>query len=240
MRPTVQWLEYNFDTFNEKFFGGKLQKPIFSLQCREGDLGNYMPDADYNTITRKITKVKSPGTMSIAGQYSRSEKDIQTTLLHEMIHMYIFTVLKVNPRFAHGEEFKNMAQKINRSGFNISETNELILTDKDEPQKGRTYMVGIIVKPNGTNYKLWAFRLEKKFLNSAVETAKKLVPVGARSLQVYQSNDGNLKKLSIDMNALPGVGGMNYADLIRKLGAAIGSKDFSRESLSPVDEINLI
>ena len=105
MKPTVQWLEYNFDTFNVKYFEGKLPKPKFSLFCKEGDLGNYTPQADYNTITRKITKLNGPGVLSIAGQYSRSERDIASTLLHEMIHMYIFTVLRINPRFSHGEEY---------------------------------------------------------------------------------------------------------------------------------------
>lgn len=239
MKPTVQWLEYNFDTFNVKYFEGKLPKPKFSLFCKEGDLGDYTPQAEYNTVTRKVTKLTGPGVLSIAGQYSRSERDIASTLLHEMIHMYIFTVLKINPRFAHGDEFKKKSEQINRDGFNISEKNELIITDKDEPQRGRTYMVGIITKPQGQNYKLWAFRLEKKFVNAAIETAKKLVPFGAATLQLYQSKDNNLKKLRIDMNTLNGVGGMNFPDLIQKLGAAIGSEDFSRESLSPVDEINL-
>ena len=156
-----------------------------------------------------------------------------------MIHMYIFTVLRINPRFSHGEEFQEKAEQINRDGFHISEKNELIITDKEEPQKGRVYMVGIITKPQGQNYKLWAFRLEKKFVKTAVETAKKLVPLGAATLQLYQSQDNNLKKLKIDMNTLNGVGGMNFPDLVQKLGAAIGSEDFSRESLSPVDEINL-
>ena len=61
MKPTVQWLEYNFDTFNVKYFEGKLPKPKFSLFCKEGDLGNYTPQAEYNTITRKVTKLTGPG-----------------------------------------------------------------------------------------------------------------------------------------------------------------------------------
>ena len=166
MKPTVQWLEYNFDTFNVKYFEGKLPKPKFSLFCKEGDLGNYTPQAEYNTITRKVTKLTGPGVLSIAGQYSRSERDIASTLLHEMIHMYIFTVLRINPRFSHGEKFQEKAEQINRDGFHISEKNELIITDKEEPQKGRVYMVGIITKPQGQNYKLWAFRLEKKFVKN--------------------------------------------------------------------------
>ena len=93
MIPTIPWLKEMFNFFNEKYFGDKIPMPTFSLNCPEGNWGYYKPNGTYSKITREVEPYSS-GTLYITNKFSRDEKDIQNTLIHEMIHMYIILVNK--------------------------------------------------------------------------------------------------------------------------------------------------
>ena len=123
MIPDLKWMKQNFDTFNVKYFNGQIPMPKFSFNCPSDMWGCYKADAKY--IGRRITTIGSAGELCLTKRYSRNQKSIQNTLLHEMIHMYIFLVLRIKPRNNHGIDFNRIARRINRDGWNISESNDI-------------------------------------------------------------------------------------------------------------------
>ena len=74
MRITKQWLEHTFQFYNNKYFSGKLKTPLFNLSCPPGNWGYYQPNGNFNKRTRKVTKLKGPGTIFIASDYEREKK----------------------------------------------------------------------------------------------------------------------------------------------------------------------
>lgn len=123
MVPDLKWFQNNFRNFNQKYFNNQLPMPKFSYRCPSNMWGCYNADALYSG--NRITKIYSSGELCLTAQYSRNEKSIQNTLLHEMIHMYIFLVLKKKPMFEHGVEFNRLASIINQDGWKISAKNEM-------------------------------------------------------------------------------------------------------------------
>jgi len=127
MVPDLNWMKTNFEAFNNKYFEGKIPMPRFSYNCPPDCFGLYNADALCNTFGTKITKINSAGEMCFTKKYSRKEFDVQTTLLHEMIHMYCVMVLWQMP--THGRTFQSIANRINGDGWKIAEQNNL--TDDD-------------------------------------------------------------------------------------------------------------
>lgn len=130
MRITPEWLSKKFNEFNRKYFGGHLTEPRLTVEPLNGYWGKLEYDADYNRITRKIGKVYKQPVIKINGKYDRNAKDFANTLLHEMIHLYIYEIAKVYPLMQHNNKwFNNFANKLNSLGWNISESNEVQATD---------------------------------------------------------------------------------------------------------------
>ena len=109
MIPTVQWMRMAFHKFNNQYFGGKLAEPRFDTNPPQGDWGHYKPQAYVKRGV--VTKLLGPGIISLTTKYSRSEKDVISTLLHEMIHMYTITCLGIYPNDQHDFNFQQMRQR---------------------------------------------------------------------------------------------------------------------------------
>ena len=221
MKPTLNWIKYAYTECNKKYFIGRLPNPKFSLKCDADKLGFYQPNAEYNKITRKIVKINGPGVLSINGSYSRTERDLTNTLLHEMIHVYIYNVLRINPRNPHGQDFQRVAYRINLHGWDISEKNELVTLNG-----GQSYYLNIIMNPNGTNYKVWLFRSDVEVTTNSqyYKTAKRLKTLGATELWTYSTTNPSVQKLPTDPNSLTGVGSMDYNSIWNVLSKAIGDR----------------
>ena len=121
MVPTIKWIEQNFNIFNKKYFDSKLPTPKFSLNCPDNMWGFYDYKFVYN-MRRQVTKILSVGELCLTSKYSRNEIDVKSTLLHEMIHMYIYLIARIYPKNEHGKEFQFFASYINRDGYNVSAT----------------------------------------------------------------------------------------------------------------------
>ena len=130
MVPTVEWMSKYFNKFNKQYFEGKLETPQFIVGCPYGCFGYLEYRANYNKLTRKISKVLSQPKLMLTSMYDRKQKDVLNTMLHEMIHLYIYSVLKKYPMSQHGGEFTKFANNLNSQGWSISEKNELSKTDK--------------------------------------------------------------------------------------------------------------
>ena len=122
MIVTKSWIENNYNKYNNLYFGGVLPKIEFKISRSKKTWGQ--ADYIYNRFTNKLT----PISISISNYFDSPEEVKLTTLLHEMIHIYDYTV---NPTHfvkngkkvkydAHGYWFKNEAARIYKlSGFDI-------------------------------------------------------------------------------------------------------------------------
>lgn len=138
MVPTSEWMAQKFNIFNKKYFNGLLEQPKFIVGCPSGYWGYLTYKADFNRITRKIGKRHEVPELMLTNKYDRTVKDVSNTLIHEMIHLYIYSILKKYPIRQHGNEFQQLANKINADGWEISETNELKPTDVARPVTNNT------------------------------------------------------------------------------------------------------
>lgn len=150
MIPTEEWISAVYDFFNEKYFNGELRFPLFYAEKNcvwqgQEAFGYFKPYIEFNNITGRVTCIKSPiGKLVLSTKYARPVKAVQETLLHEMIHVYVNTVLKIVPRNPHGKAFMEKAKEINADGWNITEQSERLDTDRlvGDDEQGVTDFVG--------------------------------------------------------------------------------------------------
>lgn len=122
MIVTKSWIENNYAKYNNLYFGGVLPNIEFKISQSKQTWG--YASYDYNRITNKLT----PVSITISNYFDSPEEVKLTTLLHEMIHIYDYTI---NPTHffnngrkvkydAHGYWFKNEAARIYKlSGLDI-------------------------------------------------------------------------------------------------------------------------
>lgn len=238
MIPTIPWLQQMFKNYNEKYFGGKIPMPRFSLNCPSGNWGYYKPYGNFNFLTRKVTP-HSSGILYMTRVFSRTEKDVLNTLLHEMIHMYIILVDKQYPKNQHGKLFQAWADKLNSDGWNISEMNEKQDTDvENEKNSLKPNLLCIIEKPNGQNYKFWCFIPDYIFFNKYLQIARNMKKNGVTFFKVYYYYSHNTPNLPIANETLNGFGGMSFQECLNKLSKFVGEK-ITEENMKLSKEINL-
>lgn len=110
MLPTLLFIETNFATFNRKYFRGMLPQPLFEVSHTSHALGDCRVPSSVNGRYR----------IRISDFYDRTERDIQQTILHEMVHMYVHLVYG---ELGHGSNFKSIARQLNiLGGWDIKRT----------------------------------------------------------------------------------------------------------------------
>lgn len=115
MKVTEKLLRRKFNEFNKDFFNEELPYAVHLYPYDKLDsIGRFYPpiDGEYGIMIRS--------------QYNYTEDEIDTLLLHEMCHMYLFVKGIVDDsncsskEEAHGEEFIKLAARIGEeSGLNL-------------------------------------------------------------------------------------------------------------------------
>lgn len=111
MIVTKHDIERKFCEYNEAYFGGKLPMPNFSM---------YTTKCSYGNITYYPNKnVKNK--LKIAKNINWTEDTLMGTIIHEMIHLYLF--VNYYPYYtkkygAHGKLFKKVKNSIEKQ-YNI-------------------------------------------------------------------------------------------------------------------------
>jgi hypothetical protein len=100
---SVRELSYQYHRYNRLYFGGRLPPVRISIEKSDepGTLGGYDPD------TRTII-------LSIPGQVS--EREVLTTLIHEMVHVAV-----PDPEDRHGAPFRAELQRLAEAGSEDAE-----------------------------------------------------------------------------------------------------------------------
>ena len=225
MVPTIPWVRSKFDTYNKKYFGGRLPTPEFKICPLGGEWGRYDLNARYYKGNRKIFEVKGTGTLSLTSDFDRTENAIVNTLLHEMIHEYVYLILRVYPKDEHGEEFMNIANKINADGWEVEEVT--FMTDTDKNASIQNSIVLIISKPRGTDYKYWLCPVDPSQIEQFRATASKIPGI---KFDFYELGSPCLRGQPSDPSTLLGWRGMSYVEMIDQICKDTGANksDFNR------------
>ena len=110
MEITLTYLKSAFNKYNEMYFENKLKTPKFKIDNTRRRLGC----CHYNS-----NNIIQPCTISISKFYNRTQKQYDTTIIHEMIHQYIRQFNLADLGDHHGRTFQAMAKKINKDGWEI-------------------------------------------------------------------------------------------------------------------------
>ncbi len=117
MTPTTDYLRAQFALFNARYFGGELPEPQFKVNSARTLLGRF----SFRRVRKGLLGLRHSEEYSIAVSrfYEMSERDVQTVLLHEMIHFHI-CYHRLADTSSHGPLFRREMQRINADGWNIT------------------------------------------------------------------------------------------------------------------------
>lgn len=116
MTPTAEQMRAWFDTFNRQYFNGELPLPRLALGNSRTRLGS-MSCRRRRTLTGWRL---SDFAIRLSTYYDCTEREMQTVLLHEMIHYYI-AWKGIRDDAPHGSVFRSIMNRLNtRHGWDIS------------------------------------------------------------------------------------------------------------------------
>lgn len=99
-------LERLFDKLNMDFFDGKLARPIITVQKTPHAYGHYTIFPVWQVDGGRKNEINID-----AGTLDRPLEDIVETLVHEMVHMYDYTVLEIQDCSGSSHKYHNKAFK---------------------------------------------------------------------------------------------------------------------------------
>lgn len=160
-RAYLEFLKEKFRSFNALYFNSELKEPNFAIFNSKHTLGLCIKSNIYNFIAQKYEIMYE---IKISKYYKLSNYDICNTLLHEMIHLYIFQK-DLRDNSTHGNLFHNIANKINGWGWKI--TDKANLSDDIKLTKSnKNYNVFIVNFLNDKNNKKFIFVSSNKSVNT--------------------------------------------------------------------------
>lgn len=111
MIPTLPFLEEKFDYFNRLCFNNALPRPNFRLSSARTYLGQMSYRRKRGLLGQPIGKEEL--TLTVSRRYDLPEAEIEDTIIHEMIHLYIHTH-QIHDTSSHGPAFRRIMGDINR------------------------------------------------------------------------------------------------------------------------------
>ena len=133
MIPNIAYVRKKFEEFNHQCFEGSLPQ----IPIRMSNARNYLGAVQYKVKRNLVGSLEySNLVLRISMRFDLPKKEVEDTILHEMIHLYIY-VNGIKDSSAHGEVFRLMMNEINtKFGRNISirhhRTDKVSNTDRKE------------------------------------------------------------------------------------------------------------
>lgn len=129
MKPDVEYVRRRFRAFNEQIFDSELPEIPIIISKSKSFLGRL----EYKRRKRlfaapEIYDIK----MRVSARVDMPECDVDDTIIHEMIHLYIL-VKGLKDSSTHGRVFRKMASDINnRFGHKVSVSHRFTPEQRDE------------------------------------------------------------------------------------------------------------
>lgn len=116
MRATIEYVKNGFLKFNCLYFAGELPLPPITLGNSKSMLGAFVSPRRYPaSAPRGVGECY----IRISARMDMPEKDVEETIIHEMIHYYIW-YKRLADTGPHGSVFRSIMQRINAAGgYNI-------------------------------------------------------------------------------------------------------------------------
>lgn len=114
MQIDILWLRRWFGAFNQQYFDGGLPTPRFHIGHSRTQLGTL-------SYKRKMTLRGArlfDFALGMSNYYDQSERQFQSVLLHEMIHLSI-AAAGLKDTSPHGVVFRGLMSRLNREGWDI-------------------------------------------------------------------------------------------------------------------------
>lgn len=206
MLVTKQWVEENYNKFNNELFGGLLPHIEFKVNRSKNFWGFAQFKYDYknNTII--------PLCITISNYYDSPEKVKLNTLIHEMIHIADYTFhpehyIRYGKRIsghqydAHGYWFKAEAKRIEKLGWKITEhiTKEeqkvSKLSDRSKEclaRKKDVALVCVLWGTTGTNFYFKTDIHKAKMITKTVKKYKFYYIGDVKKIEFYTFEDDEL------------------------------------------------
>lgn len=162
MRPTVEFLEDRFACFNEQCFGGELPQ----VRLRVSTARTYLGQLRYQRKRQlfggtRITDLE----IAVSRRYDLPQSEVEDTLLHEMIHLYIL-IKNLRDESTHGPVFRKLMNAINqRFGRHITVSHRRTEEEMNQDTQRRAHYVcvsllhdgrvGVTLTTAAHIYKLW-------------------------------------------------------------------------------------
>lgn len=252
MVPNPQWMAGVFADYNRAAFGGFLKTPKFSTKCDGDEWGCYYPGSGMFGITNRYT-MKNPGTLCLNGGLKRTKEQWIGVMLHEMCHMYVYQNGFSKYKDAHGEEFMNIAKKVNakvkKYGVQVLvvDDGDVIEADGNEEyaeyqsmfgkgktknqqpqtQQGQGGQIAIcLLTSKDQENKYWICPLKQNEIKTAQSVVKKAK--GITSCKFYIVFSDKLAKAKTDPSVLSGFGGQTYQDAVENFCSYYGEWDYKK------------
>lgn len=162
MKPTIKYVTERFEYFNTLCFEGTLPLPPIRISNARRSLGmityrrERLPDGSWRFHTFQFR---------ISNLIDRSEREIEDTILHEMIHYYIL-YNQMQDTSPHGDLFKRFMNSINRRfNRNISISHRYTTEEKENDIQRRHHLIclmkfidnsyGVMVAVRSRIFELW-------------------------------------------------------------------------------------
>lgn len=175
-----KWILTNYERFNEKYFSGDLPKITAKISHAKKYLGR--ASASYDLDNHSMCDFA----ITISNYYDQPESNMNSVLLHEMIHIkdYYMNGKEIyenwwsnNKHRGHGDYFLKEAERItNESGYHIevkaspNTMSKCILSDDTRKKIDTPYLM-FISKDFSEGYSV--FRLPKNFSAKAIQDLMK-------------------------------------------------------------------
>lgn len=96
-------LKRRFDEYNEKYFDGVL--PPCKLFVTKSKYGCPAWISKYKKVNNKIY---------IANDVYWTDENLKLSLIHEMVHHYVWEIMNLNPFFTHGRAFRKVCRMLRK------------------------------------------------------------------------------------------------------------------------------
>lgn len=114
MELTLTYIRKSFAKYNNLYFNNELKTPIFELFKSKITLGQFCVENRHYALFGGTPTIK----IRISNYYKREERDFDNTIIHEMIHQWIYQN-GIKDTSSHGKYWLCVAKRINKDGWNI-------------------------------------------------------------------------------------------------------------------------
>lgn len=111
MIVTIQFIASTFRKYNNYIFNNAIPEPKFRVSSSRRTLGSFRYPQNIRPELR--TKYMERCTLSISGLLDRDQEELADTIIHEMIHCYIW-ITGQKDSSTHGRIFRHYMNDINR------------------------------------------------------------------------------------------------------------------------------